>query len=232
MEIIELKAKEEEIQSLIEKLSDEDNERYPVYDGINDFEQYLNAKYRILFILKEPYEGKNGTGGDWAIKNILGKGGYKRASRTFYPLMYISCGILNNFCLWSDMDDVQDDFEAMNSYLYKVAYINISKLPALNPPRTNFSDIVSAYNKDKENDCIILKQIDAYQPDIIIGCGIHNLLAEDLELYQPDHKTGYRSKKYPNLIYIGTNHPAQMSESQQEYVDYVINVAKEIISKE
>jgi hypothetical protein len=232
MELNELKAKEQEIHNLVEKLTDEDNERYPIYDGINDLEQYLKAKYKIMFILKEPYDGTGGTGGDWAIKDILGKGGYGRASRTFYPLIYISYGILNDFCAWDDMDNVQDNFDEMNSYLYKVAHINISKLPSLNTTRTNFSDIVNAYNKDKENDCIILKQIDAYQPDIIIGCGIGNLLADDLELYQPENKTGYRSKKYPNLLYIGTGHPALRTETREVYVDYVITVAKELLSKE
>jgi len=71
--------------------------------------------------------------------------------------------------------------------LYKVAHVNISKLPSLNTTKTNISDIIYAYAKDKENDRIVLKQIDTYQPDIIIGCGIGNLLFADLELYQPEN---------------------------------------------
>jgi hypothetical protein len=231
MESDELIRKEQEIYALVEKLADEDNERYPIYDGINDIEQYLNAKYKILFILKEPYDGDGGTGGGWAIKNILGEGGYGKGSKTFYPLIYISYGILNDFCPWNNMDNVQDNFEAMNSFLYKVAHINISKLPSLNTTKTKMSDINNAYANDIKHDRIILKQIDAYKPDIIVGCGIGWLLFNDLELYQPENTRGYRSKKYPNLLYVATYHPANTTMGQEEYVDFVINLAKEHLSK-
>jgi hypothetical protein len=129
------------------------------------------------------------------------------------------------------MDYVQNNFEAMNSYLYKVAHINISKLPSLHTTSTKMSDLNNAYANDIKHDRIILRQIDAYQPDIIIGCGIGWLLFNDLELYQPENTKGFRSKKYPNLLYVAAYHPASRTMGQEEYVDFVINLAKEHLSK-
>jgi hypothetical protein len=219
----ELISKELEFRLLMDKLADDENERYPIYDGINNIDQYLNAKYRIMFILKEPCDEPDGSGGGWKISDILNKGRYGRASKTFYPMIYVTYGILNDFCKWNDMPDVKDDFEGMNAYLYKIAHVNISKLPCLKPPRTKFSDIERAYELDKENDSIVLKQIDAYQPDIIIGCGIGNLLITDLGLFHPHGKVYWKSKKYPKIIYVGCYHPAQTVISTEGYFDYAIN---------
>lgn len=233
MELNDLIKKEEEIHKLVEKLSDLENNRQPIYDGIFDIEQYLKAKYKILFILKEPYDEKNGKGGGWAIKDVLPKGGYGKASKTFYPLIYIANGILTGFKSFDEIPDfIKDNFEEMNNYLYQVAYINISKLPSLNTTRTDFSHIVKAYNNDKMNDNIILKQIDTYQPDIIVSCGIDRLLFADLELYLDDKLNTFKSKKYPNLVYIGTYHPAQISIPQKKYIDHVILTAKKWAEQE
>jgi hypothetical protein len=227
----ELTRKEEEIYRLIEKSADKIADRFPIYDGINNIEQYANATYRILFVLKEPYDEKEGKGGNWKIKDILGKGGYGRASKSFYPMIYITYGILNNFMSWGEMDYVQDNFEEMNSYLYRVAHINISKLPSINGTRTDFSHITEAYKKDRENDNIILKQITAYNPHFIVGCGIENLLMDDLELCQIEKTNGYTSRKFPDLLYIGAYHPAQTTCSQEEYCNSVINIAKDWVKR-
>jgi len=230
MNLVDIRQREDEIIGLIDKLADANNGRYPIYDGIVDIEQYLNAKYKILFVLMEPYDQRDGSGGRWHIRDLFSKGGYGKSSNTFYPLIYIAYGILNDFCLWNDMNYVQDDFDEMNNHLYKIAYINISKLPAIKPPRTKFSDIVAAYKKDRANDSIILKQIDAYQPDIVIGFGIRDILYHDLAFYQPEGKSYWKSEKHPNLIYIKTYHPNQSEIFQQEFVDSVINSAKQYLT--
>jgi hypothetical protein len=223
--------KEREIRKLIEKLGKENPERLPIYDGINDVDQYLNATYKILFVLKEPYDEEQGKGGGWAIRDILGKGGYGRASRTFYPMIYITYGILNDFKLWGDMDYVQDNFDEMNSYLYKIAHVNLSKLPSLNTTATDFSDIIDAYQKDKQKDNIVFKQIIAYKPDFIIGCGIEDLLIRDLELFQVGKTNGYVSKKHPDFLYIGAYHPAQTTCLQEDYCNSIITIAKDWVNR-
>jgi hypothetical protein len=221
MNIIEFKKKEAEIKLLIGKLADEAADRYPIYDGINNIEEYVNSKYKILFVLKEPYDEKDGEGGGFSILNVIEKENYGRSFKTYYPLIYISYGILNDFTLYADMPDIQPNFKYMNSYLHKVAHINISKLPSLNRAKTIFSDIQEAYNKDLENDRIILKQIDAYNPDIIIGCGIGEILTEDLGLYY-DATNACQSRKYPNILYVEAYHPAQFSITSEKYVDPII----------
>ena len=94
MDIIEMQQKDYGIQLLIDKLIVETKVREPIYDGINCIEEYIKAKYKILFILKEPYDS---DGGGWAIKDIISKGQYGKSIKTFYPLIYIAYGILNHF---------------------------------------------------------------------------------------------------------------------------------------
>lgn len=226
MKIIDLKNKEEEIKLLIEKLADKDANRYPIYDGINNIEEYINSKYKILFVLKEPYDDDDGEGGDFSVIDVIGKENYGASTNTFYPLIYVSYGILNDFTLYDDMPDVKPNFKYMNNYLYKVAYINISKLPSLNRARTVFSDIQKAYNKDLENDSIVLKQIDAYKPDIVIGCGIGEILTDDLGLYYDTKINACQSRKYPDMLYVEAYHPAQTQITHEKYVDTIINIAK------
>ena len=227
----ELTCREKEIYQLIKKLGDESANRLPIYDGINNIEQYLDADYRILFVLKEPYDEKEGKGGNWEIKDLLSKGGYGKASKSFYPMIYITYGILNDFLPMDDKKKVQDNFEEMNSYLYRIAHINISKLPSLKGTRSDFSHITEAYMKDKENDNIIHKQILAYNPHFIIGCGIDDLLMGDLELCQVEKTNGYISKKYPNFLYIGAYHPAQTTCSQEDYCNSIISIAGDWIKR-
>jgi hypothetical protein len=223
MKIADLQNKHDEIERLIKKLTDKNSERYPIYDGINNIEEYVSAKYKILFLLKEGYDE---TGGDFSISEVVSEGNYGKASKTFYPMIYITYAILNDFLLYDDMDYIQNDFENMNSYLYKVAHVNINKLPSLNGTRTDFRDIVSAYTKDKENDNIVLKQIQAYEPDIVIGCGLGELLTVDLGLYYDEITKGCLSDKYPNMLYIDTYHPAQTTISQEKYVNSIVGIVK------
>lgn len=217
--------KEDEIKVLVEKLGDAENERFPIYDGINDIDEYLNAKYKIIFILKEAYDGVDGEGG-WALRDIVNKGEYKRSRATFYPLIYITYCIQNGFKKYDDIDDITTEtFEHMNQYLKGVAHVNINKLPSLNNTRTDFRDIEVAYDYDLKNDQIVLKQIEAYQPDIIVSCGLRDLLLKELELIKDDSTGGFKSNKYPNIVFIRTYHPASIN-NKEEYVDEVVTIAR------
>jgi len=227
MEKSDLERKEKELESLIKKLADKAKGRYPIFDGINNIDQYLAAQYKIVFVLKEPYDGSNGTGGGFAIKKILDFDGYGKGSKTFAPMIYIATSILNGFLSFDQIEStVQENFKMKTNDLYKVAHINIGKLPSKKETRTSFTDIKDAYTKDRQNDQIILKQIDAYEPDFIIGCGIQNLLNSDLELYKEESLHGLRSKKYPNLLYIGTYHPSQTTIKRPVYCNHVIDLAR------
>jgi len=43
----------------------------PITDGIVNIEKYSKSKYRICWVLKEPYDEGDGTGGGWSLTDAL-----------------------------------------------------------------------------------------------------------------------------------------------------------------
>lgn len=61
-------------------------------------------------------------------------------------MIYASYGILNNFCLYDDMDDIEKN-PAMLEEFKSIAYINVRKLPGY---RTSNNGVIgSAYQQHK-----------------------------------------------------------------------------------
>jgi len=57
MSLQSLKEKCKKIDQLVERtVLSEDDDTFRILDGIIDIEKYYNAKYRIMWILKEPYD--------------------------------------------------------------------------------------------------------------------------------------------------------------------------------
>ena len=154
-------------------LTSEDIE--PIFDGICDIEKYLSASTQIMWILKEPYdEIKNNKprGGGWVLSEAFdNKDAWK--NRTWQPMIYISYGILNHK-KWEDMSWIEDD-KSMAEVLKQIAYINISKMPALTSSKD--SELIGHYNIWQS---IILEQIRVYNPKIIIFGNTFKYLKNDL----------------------------------------------------
>jgi hypothetical protein len=233
--IEDLKNKIDEINKLVnEKIVSDVEDTYPITDGIIDIEKYFNAKYKILWILKEPYdefddEGKpfgGGWGLDEAIRPKQSIHEFTGGRPTFKPMIYTSWGILNDFCLWDDMDNVERA-PTMLDALKSIAYINVKKLPGYTT--SHHTVIEYAYHQHKE---ILLKQIEYYNPDIIIGGSTLYNFYQDLgisrELLQSNDSVNYIIKD--NKIFIEAYHPAQRSGttgvSQEKYCNDIINSVK------
>ncbi|MCW3091747.1 MAG: hypothetical protein JWP81_2816 [Ferruginibacter sp.] len=236
MNIQELTNKCTELDKLINSTIISDIEdTFPILDGVFDPEKYLSAKYKILWILKEPYDEFDDDGvpfgGGWHLKDvILPKQKFQEFTggrKTFEPMIYASWGILNNFCLWDDMNDVSKD-PTMLEALKSIAYINVKKLPGYKA--SYYKTINDAYAKHKD---ILLKQIEYINPDIIIGGATLGLFINDLGLSKKDnirHKgLNYFIKE--NKIFIEAYHPAQRTSStgvtQQMYCNDIITAVQE-----
>ncbi len=233
--IADLKNKVDEINKLVnEKIVSDLEDTYPITDGIIDIEKYFNAKYKVLWILKEPYdefddEGKpfgGGWGLDEAIRPKQSIHEFTGGRPTFKPMIYTSWGILNDFCLWDDMDNVERD-PTMLDALKSIAYINVKKLPGYT---TSHRTVIEyAYQQHKE---ILLKQIEYYNPDIIIGGSTLYNFYQDLgisrEQLQRNDSVNYIIKG--DKIFIEAYHPAQRSGttgvSQEKYCNDIINSVK------
>jgi hypothetical protein len=226
MLIDDLKNKVEEINTLIKEkiFSENPDELEPIYDGIIDIERYFDSKYKILWILKEPYDE---DGGGWSV---TGLNKYKKfqdfggGKKTFRPMIYTSWGILNNFCQWDNMGNVEEEPEMLEA-LKSVAYINIKKLPG--DTKSIESTIANAYQKDKE---ILLKQIKDYNPDIIIGGSTLHHFYDDLGISKEEMQRNGNITFLNNKIYIAAKHPSQWSVPEKEYCDNIINAVKKLVT--
>ncbi len=229
-----------EIQTQVNDLNDQikstiksgNPELDPIYDGIIDVEKYVQAKYRILWVLKEPYDGKdengNPFGGGWSIPELVRskhtiwefEGGGRP---TFRPMIYTSWGIFNNFCQWNKMNDVEED-PSMLEALKSIAYINVKKLPGMTESRG--SHLQKAYNQDKD---LLFKQIECFNPDIVIFGYTISYFLPDLGFRHEDFHS-FGSLKYiihDKKIYIDAYHPAQRNTiSAPEYCNDIINAVK------
>lgn len=200
----------------------------PIYDGIISEKDYANAKFKILWILKEPYDNYNGDGG-WDTRNdILLKMGSDQCYskiKTWKTIAYISYGILNG----KQYNDITKDslvYDALKS----IAYINVSKYPAetTSPNRDKFFQQI--YKEKKE---VLLKQIETYNPDIIIAGNVFYLFINDLEISWDEGKAiPEMGKSYfikNNKLFIDAYHPANTSLDEKTYCDAIISIINENI---
>ncbi len=209
---------------------------YPICDGVLDPERFLSAKYKVLWILKEPYDDfdEKGVafGGGWHLKDaILPKttfGEFTGGRRTFLPMIYTCWGILNDFCLWKDMKDVNQD-PTMLEALKSVAYINVKKLPGLKA--SHYKTVNAAYESTKP---ILLKQIELINPNIIIGGSTLGYFKDELGLSQKDAIRHGRLNYFlkDDKIFIETYHPAQRTSTtgvtQEMYCNDIITAVQNL----
>jgi hypothetical protein len=227
MTILEIINKSEEIDTLVTmQMTQSEEEIKPILDGIIDPEKYLQSKYKILWILKEPYD--DDTEGGWDFKGMI-KDKYSifdfaTGRTTFKPIIYSSWGILNNFCLFDDMEDIENSPEMLDAFK-SIAYINIKKTPG--GTTSNNKTIQCAYEMYKN---LLLKQIDYIDADIIVGGNTLGHLLKDLNL---ENRMQFNKSFYyfrNNKLFIDTYHPAQRPSSTgvspEEYCNDIINIAK------
>jgi hypothetical protein len=182
----ELKAKEKEIAAKINAIESDPEGRKPVVDGIVHIEDYIKAKYKILWILKEVHDewvvnkktGNRQCGG-WnltcagedqpeglyaRIQNDLGK---PNGPKSIYNFPVFRRIMLASYCVFAGTVDViknrnEDDmFNALSS----VAYINVKKIPG--GIKASNKKLQMAYD---DYNFILEEQIRTYNPNIII-CG-------------------------------------------------------------
>ncbi|MGV4413584.1 uracil-DNA glycosylase family protein [Chryseobacterium sp. T1] len=184
-----------------------------INDGIVDLVEYYNSKTKIMWILKEPRDEENSTGGGWSLVDNLiterSQGSKRDSPQTFRPIIFTSYALLNNIKKFEDLDKGKIYTEYCKS-LKNIAYINIQKLPA--KAFSKNIEIEKAYEIDKD---ILLNQITHINPDLIIctaGGNIYKKLLTDLPedfIFQ---------KKIINCY-----HPSQRLIKQETYINEILN---------
>jgi len=222
----ELKSKIEAINKEVDGIYiDPDGKSRSIYDGVVNLKQYLSSKLKILWILKEPWDEDDGTGGGWSVvKDILGvENVYESIGRspTFQPMVYVAFSILNGFLKWEEMNYIRDDPEIAN-ILHCIAYINIKKLPGFHC--ANDELIYLWYEKAK---ALLWKQIKTFSPDVVIGCRPHmSYIMQDAGIQS---SSTYGSLTYGvvgSRLYIDAYHPSQRTITRETYVNELIELVR------
>jgi hypothetical protein len=214
-EIKSLLEKEKEIASKIFAINSSIEGFFPIADGIINVEKYIKAKYKILWILKEPVDdwvpdkttGKLRNGGWNLVLDIYNNStieGIKKNAKLFVAKKVME----TSFKL---LPDTKDELEAFKS----IAYINIKKTPggsSKNGKSSSRKILKQEYDKNKG---LIKEQIETYNPDIVICGNTLQFLSEDNYFEKPTGsrhslKEGKQFCYYslPNRLYINIHHPA------------------------
>ena len=208
------------------------NWAYPVLDGITDLKLYKQAKYRILWILKEPNKSDDKKE-EWNHRDFHyeGTAGYKRWFVTYKRIHYISYGLLNDdiSCRY-DIDMETAKINGINS-LQQIAIININKSGG--EAFSNQAKIDMHYEEKKE---ILHSQIDGINPEIIINVSRCEPLFNDLSENNKIQKLRNSELRYcitPERLVIDYYHPGVHSKgiTDEKYCNDMFNAVKKWANK-
>jgi len=167
-----------------------------IFDGIIDEVKFINAKQKILWILKEPYGDAGFSYADYINKKFIFQKPFPTSGNMWSKIIYINYGILNGFQFWNDIPFLNENQQVFDA-LKQCALINLSKLPG----ETSSPDlhIKELYEKNRS---LIHEQINFINPEIIICGGTLKFIMEDLPNLKPFIKDDNRAYYYDNKIYI------------------------------
>lgn len=192
-----------------------------VSDGIINPIEYEKARYKILWVLYEPY----GDTGGWSLTDAMNR--YAswdeiRNSHKFHrQLIYTVYGILNGFVHREEMPNIrnQEVFQVLKQF----AYINVKKIPN-HIARMVFKDVKSSA---KTNMPLLLKQIKVYSPDIVILGGTMKFFRHSLSLNAiPNGSVGSVNYYLADRLYLETYHPSNTILSEERFCNEIIDAVK------
>jgi len=207
----------------------------PVLDGIINAGKYTNAKYRILWILKESNDVRNGVGGGWDLCDVVNKMSWtdqkkKTAGRTVFKTLSLCSDFILNSESRNELN--LDMNEGKWNYFKSTAYINIKKIPGTS--KVSSSVIQKAYNNNSE---ILHQQIKDFNPHIIIGCNTLGYFSNYLGVKRENkiffsgeakkENKGYYATS--DHLYIDTWHPNKRDLS---FKQFLINIKESVIDWE
>ena len=165
-----------------------------------DAEAYLASKPRIMWILKEPYDDfdakGNPQGGGWTMFKDFGEGdtlaNALNRNAALRNVTYASYAIQSGAASYSVLPWITDKPQAYEKAVRSIAYANIGKMPGQSKTPTDHLQKICQEWKD-----ILFRQIELYDPEVLIVCGTDTLQALNadfgLDLSKPS-KTFTRGK--------------------------------------
>lgn len=220
------------LNEIMEKrMNEPEKDRYIITDGVMKPDLYFNSNIRLAWMLKEPYDEEDGTGGGWSYFDMFPEGEnlykvqFNRSHKsTWHPIIYISYGIHNGFQKWETMDYIRDKNE-MCDIVRQVAFINSQKLPSKGFTNTNYDDLKESICKYAD---LLKAQIELINPNVyIFGNTIELyefLLDLDLSLLKKYGSCQYLIKD--KNLYVSAYHPSQRVITRGQYVNDIISLVE------
>ena len=204
----------------------------PIYDGVEDVRAYLQSKPKIMWILKEPYdyineETKEPEGGGWNIMDGINDPKEKVLTqtlpRTMQRVIYSTTGIITDV----EYDNMDYYYQPdMYKYLFQIAYINLSKMPA----GTRSGDMTEKYHIWKD---LIFEQIFIYNPEIIIFGNTFQYMKADFLVSEKDQifqeKGWVDVYKKDHRLLVDAYHPGIIC-STKRYVSTLVSAIHESLN--
>lgn len=214
-----------------EKMNEPQNDRFIISDGVMKPDLYFSNSIRLAWMLKEPYDSEEGTGGGWSYFDMFPDGEnlydiqFKKGHKTtWHPIIYISFSIFNGFQKWEEMEYIKDKNE-MCDIVRQVAFVNSQKLPSKGITNTNFDDLIKAVSK---HSYLIKSQIDLLDPNVLIFGNTISLYGEMLDV-ELDQMKNFGSCDYlikNKKLYISAYHPSQRAVKRAQYVNDIIKLVE------
>lgn len=238
MNIEEFKKQSELLNAEMEARMDEpQNNRFVIPDGVMQPEVYFSKPIRLAWVLKEPYDEEDGTGGGWSYFDMFPEGKdlyveqfHRGHKSTWHPMIYISHSIHNNFPKWEEMKYIRQD-HSMCDVVRHVAFINSQKLPSKGRTNTNFEDLWESIEKHSD---LLKKQIDLLDPNVFIFGNTIGLYKKILELDFSNFKDHGSCKfiEKDGKLYIHAYHPSQRSITRDNYINDIVFVVEKWIKNQ
>jgi hypothetical protein len=222
LEILELEEEQKLIEGYINCFYEKGEEKLkPITDGVINVEKYLNSKYRICWVLKEPYDN---IGGGWSLTERMNDDSLCKhdviGSPSWEPLALVTYSLLNGFLPYTEL--LRRDISEMALSFQNIAYINIGKISA--DTKSYEYDIANKYKFWKP---ILHWQLKQYDPQIIIFGYTFQHFQKDLGILDNEvinnNLVGYTIKN--KKIYLRAYHPAARV-NKENYIQDIINVVK------
>lgn len=205
----------------------------PIGDGPIDCEGYLNARIKILWLMKEPYDTQKGermedvkTGGWYFSRDFFENKKFGPDRTTWYPIINASHAILTGQTVWDQKNRMAVANGSLNKALYHISYVNVQKLASPTREQTDNSSIYAAF---EENKGWLQLQFELLNPDVIIGANtLNGNIFEYFELKgKMIHSTRTNEAYFTNgKIFIRAKHPAQRRMRQEDYINDILSAVQ------
>lgn len=202
------------MQEIDDIFSEKYGEHYN-HDGVVDVDSWecLEPGYRILWVLKE--DGMNASGKKgfylYGFYNDIANGDDSAGSKTIHTIAEMTYAFLKHI---TDIKQMPA-YETYKAALKQIAFVEVKKDGGM--ARSNPDVIAAYYQKDKD---LILDQIAACCPDVIINCSRVDAVFDDLkqgEVKESEHP--FRVSHCENGILIDAPHPGQMTITNAQYLE-------------